>query len=177
MLVKIYLSLGSNIMPDKNIDRALEYLKNIVKLESISTVYKTDPLGNYSNYFYNCVIGGETEIDPFDLKKRTMMIETEMGRIIKRNKPDDRKIDIDILIYDNSIIEELGIPHHDIFEKPFIAVGLCEVAPDLNIINTETACDISSKMIKAGMTPLFDYTNKLRIKYIYGSGKQKYFSK
>jgi 2-amino-4-hydroxy-6-hydroxymethyldihydropteridine diphosphokinase len=172
MLVKIYLSLGSNIMPDKNIDRALEYIKNIVKLKNISTVYKTEPLGNYSNYFYNCVIGGETDIDPFDLKKRTTMIEIEMGRKIKRNKSDDREIDIDILIYDDSVIQELGIPHHDIFEKPFIAAGLCEIAPDLNIVNNETACDISSKMIKAGMTPLFDYTNKLRAKYIYGSGKQ-----
>jgi len=166
--MKVYLSLGSNIMPDENIDRALEYLKNIVKLKSISTVYKTEPLGNYSNYFYNCVIEGETEIDPFNLKKITTIIETEMGRKIKRNKSDDREIDIDILIYDDSIIEELGIPHHDIFEKPFVAAGLCEVAPELKIANTETACDISSKMIKIGMTPLFDYTNKLRAKYIDG---------
>ncbi|MCL4343948.1 MAG: 2-amino-4-hydroxy-6-hydroxymethyldihydropteridine diphosphokinase [Nitrososphaerota archaeon] len=167
-MAKIYLELGSNIMPEVNIDIALGHIQKVVKLEEISTVYRTEPIGRYNGYFYNCVLGCKTEHDPFDLKKTIIpSIEAKMGRSVYRNKPDDRTIDIDMLIYDDLASEDLAIPHNDIFNKPFVAVCLCEIAPDLRIFPLyKTACDISSKMNKEGMIALFKYTNKLRIKYL-----------
>ncbi len=167
-MARIYLELGSNIMPDRNLDIALGHLAKAVKLEKISTVYRTVAIGRYSNYFYNCVAGCQSELDPVNLKQKVITpIETEMGRSIYRKKLSDRTIDIDLLIYDDLVSKELNIPHDDIFNKPFVAVGLCEIAPDLRVFPTfKTPCDISSKMDRSGMVALVDYTSKLRSKHI-----------
>ncbi|MEM3197375.1 MAG: 2-amino-4-hydroxy-6-hydroxymethyldihydropteridine diphosphokinase [Conexivisphaerales archaeon] len=168
-MVKIYLELGSNIMPDVNIDIALGHIRRITKLEEISTVYRTEPIGQYSGYFYNCVVGCQTELDPLYLKKIALpFIETKMGRPVSRKGPDNRTIDIDMLIYDDLVNETLSIPHNDIFNKPFVAFCLCEIAPNLRILPLfKTACDISSNINKTGMIALREYTNKLRAKYLF----------
>ncbi|MGC8661955.1 MAG: 2-amino-4-hydroxy-6-hydroxymethyldihydropteridine diphosphokinase [Nitrososphaeria archaeon] len=167
-MAEVYLELGSNIMPEVNIDAAMGHIQEVVQLEKISTVYRTEPIGKYTGYFYNCVVGCHTELNPLSLKKVVIpSIETKMGRSPYRNKSDDRTIDIDMLIYDDLVSEELVIPHNDIFNKPFVAVCLCEIAPNLRIFPSfKTACDISSKMNKAGMIALIEYTNKLKAKYL-----------
>lgn len=167
-MIRVYLELGSNIMPERNLDLALDHLEKAVKLEKISTVYRTVPIGRYSNFFYNCVVSCLTDLDPLSLKQKVIApIEAGMGRPVQGRKQADRTIDIDLLIYDDIVSRELNLPHEDIFKKPFVAVGLCEIDPDLRIFPTfKTPCEISSEMDRSGMVPLQEFTGRLRLKHI-----------
>ena len=86
------------------------------------------------NEFLNAVILAETNLLPSELLVKTQQIELELGRTAKSaNGYADRVIDIDILLYDNLIIDtpELKIPHPLIMERDFVYIPLLEIAPDL----------------------------------------------
>jgi len=132
---KSFLSLGSNLG-----DR-LSYLKKAVDLFGksedvniikISSIYETEPIGYKEQpNFLNLVVEIETEIGPEDLLKRCKEIESCLGRI-KREKWREREIDIDIIFYNNLIIEKdyIVIPHKELYNRKFVLLPLCEIDPD-----------------------------------------------
>lgn len=130
----IYLGLGSNL-GDRlaNLERARYALAPQFALESVSAVYETDPWGYQDQpRFLNQVLGGTTQLSPSDLLRHIKEIETALGRkAILRYGP--RLIDIDILFFDNLIVEEPGltIPHPRLEERPFMLVPLHDLAPEL----------------------------------------------
>ena len=87
------------------------------------------------NDFINCVVEIQTSLKPLELLKETQSIEMEMGRNrnLDRNQP--RKIDIDILTYNDEIIGEknLDIPHPGIKERKFVLVPLLELMGNISI--------------------------------------------
>ena len=132
-VVTVYLGLGSN-MGDRleNLDRALDYLSQRLRVEKVSSVYDTDPVGNMEQpRFLNMVCQVFTRLAPKGLLALAKGIESKVGRVGKSNAP--RPIDIDILLYDAQVIEtpELVIPHPRMTERAFVLVPLAEIAPDL----------------------------------------------
>ena len=100
-----------------------------------STFYTSKLWGFESdNDFLNAVVLIDTNLTPFDVLSKTQEIEKSLGRTAKTiSGYSDRLIDIDILLYDNLIIDQptLKIPHPLIAERDFVLVPFVEIAPDL----------------------------------------------
>lgn len=130
---RIYLGLGTNLGDkSQNLVRAEKLLtERVGKLLMRSGVIETTAVGFESdNTFLNCVILMETELNPYELLKVTQQIEKDLGRSSKSNGSyADRIIDIDILYYDDLIIDlpELKIPHPLISERDFVKIPLKEL--------------------------------------------------
>ena len=133
-LVTAYLCLGSN-MGDRreNIDKAMEYVSQRLRVTEKSSVYDTEPVGNPEQpRFLNMVCQIKTMLKAEDLLVLLKAIERKQGRLPgRKNAP--RPIDIDILFYGDSIIntKELTIPHPRLMRRAFVLVPLAEIAPAL----------------------------------------------
>ncbi|MBO4707802.1 MAG: 2-amino-4-hydroxy-6-hydroxymethyldihydropteridine diphosphokinase [Elusimicrobiaceae bacterium] len=128
----VYLALGSNIEPDKNVKLALKELAKIGKIISVSKFIKTKPEG-YLNQadFLNGAIKFQTNLMPQNLLKELKNIE----HFLKRNTPfrnGPRTIDIDIIFYGNLILKtpNLIIPHPRADKRFFVLKPLSEIAPN-----------------------------------------------
>ena len=132
--VEVYLGLGSNMgNRQDNLDRALEFLSQRLRVDKVSSVYDTEPVGNPNQpHFLNLVCQVHTRLAPAGLLTLAKGIESKLGRALgKSNAP--RPIDIDILFYGDQVVEtpELVIPHPRLAERAFVLVPLAEIAPDL----------------------------------------------
>jgi len=132
--VTVFLGLGSNMgNRQANLEKALELLSQRLRVEKISTIYDTEPIGNTNQpRFLNLVCQIYTRLAPTELLALAKGIESKLGRIPgKSNAP--RPIDIDILFFDDQVVEtpELVIPHPKLTERAFVLVPLAEIAPDL----------------------------------------------
>ncbi len=132
--ITVYLGLGSNLgNRQDNLDRALDFLSQRLRVVSISSLYDTEPVGNIEQpRFLNLVCQVYTRLAPNELLALAKGIESKLGRVSgKSNVP--RPIDIDILFYDNQVIEtpELVIPHPRLTERAFVLIPLAEIAPNL----------------------------------------------
>ena len=132
----VYLSLGTN-MGDKK-KNLLEAIERIGKLENTkvtaqSTILETEPFGyTEQDMFLNACIEIKTLFTPQELLEKLLNIELEMGRV-RTIKWGPRIIDIDILFFDDEIIQDknLAVPHPWISERMFVLEPLCEIAPNL----------------------------------------------
>ena len=131
---QVWIGLGTNQGDrENNLFQARNLLDPEVKVLEISPIYQTEPWGFKDQPdFLNQVIKAETALTPSDLLKKLKQIERDLGREETfRNGP--RLIDLDILFYDQMIIdlEDLKIPHPRIPERGFVLVPLADLAPDL----------------------------------------------
>jgi 2-amino-4-hydroxy-6-hydroxymethyldihydropteridine diphosphokinase len=98
-----------------------------------SPVYETPPWGfETRNRFWNQVLLVETPHAPLEVLQKIRVIEKHFGRVRKAGIYLSRKMDIDILFYDNEIIqtEELTIPHPLITKRRFVLAPLCDILPE-----------------------------------------------
>ena len=146
---KVYLSLGSNLGNRKlNLSNAITHLSDSgIIIDSwndddqqskcISSVYETEHWSenlneeNYPNYF-NIACRVQTLLDPNTLLKKIKSIEKKIGRNLKNTKNSPREIDIDILFFDDIVMDEknLIIPHPRLIFRAFVLIPLFEIAPD-----------------------------------------------
>jgi GTP cyclohydrolase-4 len=129
-----YLGLGSNLGErEENLRRALALLSQRMNLDEVSSIYETEPVGYREQpLFLNMVCRITTSLSPEDLQYFAKETETRMGRIPSfPNAP--RILDIDILFYDDKIVEtqSLTIPHPRLKDRAFVLIPLAEIAPDL----------------------------------------------
>jgi len=130
-----YLGLGSNLDDrEANLREAVRRLTAAgVRVLTLSPVYETAPVGYRDQPdFLNAVCRAETDLSPHDLLCVAQDIEATMGRRPSfRNAP--RPIDIDILFYDDRVLDTPGlvIPHPRLAERAFVLMPLADVAPDL----------------------------------------------
>jgi 2-amino-4-hydroxy-6-hydroxymethyldihydropteridine diphosphokinase len=130
----IFLGLGTN-MGDRlqNLEKACTLIsKKAGVIVKKSTCYETAAWGETNqNNFYNLVIALESKLPPLILLTTLQAIESDMGRI-RKQKWGARIIDIDILLFNNEIINlpELKIPHPFLAERRFVLQPLSEIAPD-----------------------------------------------
>lgn len=129
----VYLLLGSNLSgPKKQIANATKHLlKSIGIIEKQSSLYQTAAWGKRDQPdFYNQVIVMKTTLSAISVLEKIFQIENIMGRTrSEKNAP--RLIDIDILFYNNDIIEtkQLTVPHPAIPMRRFVLVPLNELSP------------------------------------------------
>lgn len=128
-----YIGIGSNLGDSfKNCKKAVELiaLEKGINLETVSSFYKTEPVGiENQDFFVNAVLEIKTLFSPQNLLKTLLDIEQKLGR--ERNiKGGPRIIDIDLLFYGQDIITErnLIVPHPEIHKRRFVLEPLCEIA-------------------------------------------------
>ena len=130
----IYLALGTNL-GDRfaNLRSAIAALPSHVRVLMESPIYETLPWG-YTDQpaFLNMALKARTYLTPLALLSHLKHLETELGRTPTFHYG-PRQIDIDILFYDNLVIETSGlvIPHPRLHERGFVLVPLADIAPDL----------------------------------------------
>ena len=132
-MARAYISLGSNLEPERNLLRALQLLRTRVRLIALSTVYRTPAVGRPEQPdFFNAVAAIETALAPRALKYDVLRaIEAELGRVRSADRYAARTIDLDLLLYDDLVVAEEGLvlPDPDLVRRPFLALPLLELAP------------------------------------------------
>lgn len=132
-----YLALGTNIGNKRRnmITAAALLAERVGDVLALSGFYETEPWGFQSeNTFLNAALQLETSLSPLELLKATQQIEVQMGRTQKSNGTyHDRIIDIDILLYDDLILQtpELTLPHPLMQDRRFVMEPLLEIAPNV----------------------------------------------
>ncbi len=157
----VYLIIGGNLgNRESNLQKALNLISvsigNIIKKSSI---YQTDAWGNTNQpKFLNQVILCETALTPQQVLTQIHGIETIFQRI-KLEKWGSRTMDVDILFYNDCIIDEpnLKIPHPLLTQRRFVMVPLLEIAPQLihpilktNITKLYNNCNDNLEVFKIG---------------------------
>ena len=128
-----YLSLGSNKGDTlQNLQQAIKLLeKEIGSIKEVSCIYITAPWGNTAQpEFKNQAVCIHTDLTANELLKKTIEIEEKLGRIRTEQKWMERTIDIDILFYNNEVINmpNLTIPHPYLHQRKFVLIPLKEIA-------------------------------------------------
>jgi 2-amino-4-hydroxy-6-hydroxymethyldihydropteridine diphosphokinase/dihydropteroate synthase len=135
----VILGLGSNIFDRLlNLRKALDYLRKLegLTVKEVSPVYRSDALvlpnapPEWDMPYFNVCLRCETTLPPIELLKKTKQIEKKVGRT--PGLPwGPRIIDIDILAWDEHIIQDQGlhIPHEELERRPFALLPLADVAP------------------------------------------------
>src|SRR5512135_2839389 len=155
-LHRVYLALGAN-MGDRqgNLLQALQLIRARAFIEEVSSCYETKPVGYLEQPdFLNMTCLVTTELSPQELLFFLKQIERQMGRQTNfRNAP--RPIDIDILFYDDLVLEspELTIPHVRLSERAFVLVPLVEIAADvIHPVLKLTVSELFQRVDKAGVS-------------------------
>jgi 2-amino-4-hydroxy-6-hydroxymethyldihydropteridine diphosphokinase len=151
---RVFVSLGSNIDPQRNLPEAVRRLAARCRLVAVSPVYETAPVGKTDQpNFLNAAVQIETELPPADLKAMLQAIEDELGRVRTEDKNAPRTIDLDISLY-NDLVLELGhrqIPDPEILQFPHIARPLADLAPQYRHPATgQTLSEIVDSLSGAG---------------------------
>jgi 2-amino-4-hydroxy-6-hydroxymethyldihydropteridine diphosphokinase len=129
----VYLSLGSNIGDRAaNLNAAIDRLRVLGEVVAVSSFYETEPVEFIAQaWFLNCAVALDTEKTPRQLLAGILDIEQQLGRR-RGQKKGPRIIDLDILFFGNSIVDDPGltIPHPSMHERRFVLQPLAEIAPD-----------------------------------------------
>ncbi len=133
LMATVFLGIGSNRgNRAKQCARALELLQEYgVKIIARSSIYKTEPWGRREQpWFLNMVVEAETDHAPHALLAHVKKIESKLGRT-ETVRWGPREIDIDILLYDDIIVQDhdLVIPHPLMHKREFVLRPLAEIAP------------------------------------------------
>jgi len=132
----VFLSIGTNLgQREENLKKTVEMIKEKAGfVQALSSVYETEPWGmTTSDLFLNMALKIETALNPHTLLKTLLDIEIKMGRSREEAGYLSRIIDIDILFFNDLIIndENLIIPHLLIPHRRFVLEPLAEIAPQL----------------------------------------------
>ncbi|MDP3920281.1 MAG: 2-amino-4-hydroxy-6-hydroxymethyldihydropteridine diphosphokinase [Candidatus Omnitrophota bacterium] len=119
-MTSFFVSVGSNIDPEKNVPACIELLKQGFRVANMSSIYETNPVGPAGDFkFWNFVVELDFGLSKVELEKKLKTIEDALGR--KRdpqNKFSPRTIDLDIIGSDGWQ------------DAPFIVIPFAEIAPD-----------------------------------------------
>lgn len=132
-MARIYISVGSNIEAEKNIRGATAVLRKKFGNLIVSSVYESEAVGFEGDNFLNLVMGADTKDDVVTVNRTLHEIEDQFGRDRTGPRFSSRTLDLDLLVYDDVIMNESGvqIPRHEITENAFVLWPLAEIAPAL----------------------------------------------
>ena len=128
-MARVYVSIGSNIDREQNIDAALRELAAAYQELERSSVYESDAVGFDSAPFYNLVVGFRTDDSPHAIQDSLHAIENRHGRL-RTAALSARTLDLDLLLYDDLVMSEgkLVLPRNDIDRYAFVLAPLAEIA-------------------------------------------------
>lgn len=136
-MAQIYISLGSNIEREHNVGQGLISLAKAFEIPfsqlSLSSLFECEAIGFDGPIFYNMVIGIECEQSVEQVAIMLRDIEFLHGRDHNAKKFSPRTLDLDLLLYDDLIIDQPAqLPRDEITKNAFVLWPLSQIAPKLN---------------------------------------------
>ena len=132
-LTRVFLSLGSNIEPERNLPAAVESLARQTRLLAASTVYETEPVGAPGTpWFWNAALLLATPLEALALKFEVLRpLEAALGRVREANRSAPRPIDLDVTLFGAQVIELPGltVPDPGLLSLAYVAVPAAELDP------------------------------------------------
>jgi len=133
-MAQIIIALGSNLNnPHQQLKNAYLFLESLSSKNIVaSSIYETEPIGPSDKDFLNAVVIIESDLSLFMLFKELKRQEKVQGRPSRYPKWTSRTIDLDIIAYDDLVLETdtLIIPHAEYKNRLFVLNPLKEVLPD-----------------------------------------------
>lgn len=132
MAEQAFISIGSNIDPERNLPLAVEHLATVGELVAVSHVYQNPAVASTAQPdFLNAAVLLETKLPPVLVKQRLREIETRLGRRRTADTHAARTIDLDLCLLGDRVERsaELTLPHPDLENYVFVAVPVAELAP------------------------------------------------
>lgn len=148
-VVSIYLGIGSNVEPEKNINAGLKSLEIFFSELDISPIYLAPSFGFEGDDFYNLVVRAETHLSISDVVEQLRQIEFDHGRPEHAVKFAPRSLDIDLLLYGDYVGRVGGykIPRSDIDKFDFVLRPLQDIAGDeLHPVSGKTFAELWQEM-------------------------------
>jgi 2-amino-4-hydroxy-6-hydroxymethyldihydropteridine diphosphokinase len=132
-VARVYVSIGSNIDREHNTRGAIAALGQAFGALQQSRIYETQAVGFAGAPFYNLVVGFDTEQTPEQVADVLNRIEDAHGRDRSSGKFSDRTLDLDLLLYDDLVLDAAGLhlPRKEILECAFVLKPLAEIAGDV----------------------------------------------
>ncbi len=133
--MRMFVSLGSNIDPERNLGRAVAELAARFKLVAASRVYRTAPVGDAEQAdFWNLAAELDCDLAPPEVQRVLRAVESQLGRTRDpKRKYGPRTIDLDLVLVDGVAgrFGELELPSPLVEREAFVAVPLAGLAPGL----------------------------------------------
>jgi 2-amino-4-hydroxy-6-hydroxymethyldihydropteridine diphosphokinase len=132
-VARVYVGLGSNISPEENLRLGIRELRWRYGSLDLSAVYSNAAVGFDGEDFLNMVVGFESDDAPGDILTQIEVIHGLAGRDRGSGRYTSRPLDIDLLLYDDEVIDDprFRVPRPDILRHDFVLRPLAELAPDL----------------------------------------------
>jgi 2-amino-4-hydroxy-6-hydroxymethyldihydropteridine diphosphokinase len=162
----VFIGVGSNVGPCFNVVVALLKLAHHLGIAGVSTFYWTAPAdGGRRPDYLNGVVRASTDRPGRELKYGLLRaVEDELGRVRTADADASRTIDLDLLLCGDEVIRQpgLSVPDPDLYERPFIAHPVAELAPELVIPGSGTRIhDVAARLDPRGMLPDRSFTRSL----------------
>jgi 2-amino-4-hydroxy-6-hydroxymethyldihydropteridine diphosphokinase len=128
---RVYLGVGSNVSPVENLRLGVRELQRQFGEIRVSPVYRSPPLGFEGDDFLNAVVELDTDLPPDDVLQVIERIHVRAGRQRDALKLVSRTLDIDLLLYDDLVLDRSGLklPRSDVLRYSFVLRPLAELAP------------------------------------------------
>ena len=132
-MATIYVGLGSNIEPEEHLGIAIRQLRERYGQIDVSAVYRSAAVGFTGDDFLNLVARLRSEETPKQICEEIERLHGLSGRVRGSEKWASRPLDIDLLLYDDLVIDKppVRVPRSDILEYSFVLRPMAELAPDL----------------------------------------------
>jgi len=131
--LRAWLSLGSNVEPEKHLRAALDELRVRFGEIIVSPTYRFPAVGFNGPAFLNLAVGIDADLDAVVLNEWLHALEDRHGR--RRDVPrySDRTLDIDIVLYGEEVLRgpgNLEVARNEL-KYAFVLKPLAEIAPDV----------------------------------------------
>jgi 2-amino-4-hydroxy-6-hydroxymethyldihydropteridine diphosphokinase len=170
---RVFVLVGSSVDPEENVAHGLRLLAAEVGVRGVSTFYRTPALDRPGDPpFVNGVV--EVGDAPGPLETRTLLrrIERTLGRERTADRYAPRTLDLDLLLHGERVVSSDGLvlPHPDIRARPFVAIPLLELVPELVLPDSGMSLrSVVDSLPPYPMEPLYDLTRRLRTEIAHGS--------
>ena len=131
-MARILLSIGSNIKPEYNFKRCAKALATHLDNPIWSPVYRSAAVGMEGDDFLNAVVLAQTDQSIHATTQLLKNIEREHGRVRTSDKFSSRTLDLDLLLYDDDVINtpDINIPRAEIINTAHVLIPLVDLVPD-----------------------------------------------
>jgi 2-amino-4-hydroxy-6-hydroxymethyldihydropteridine diphosphokinase len=133
-MARAYLSLGSNLAPERHLAAALAELRAAFGILAVSPVYRSAAVGFDGPDFLNLAVGLDTDLAPEALDTWLHALEDRHGRRRGRPRFSSRTLDADLVLYDARILRgpgHLELPRPELATQAFVLRPMADIAPAL----------------------------------------------
>ncbi len=152
-LVSVVIGLGSNLEPERHLPLVLVELARVLEVTAVSAIYASEPVGAPgSPPFLNAAVKAATDLSPERLKSEVLRpLETALGRRRTGDRNAPRTIDLDLLLYGDLVVEDLGsgmrVPDPALLARAHVAIPAAEVWPEaVHPVTRETLAAIAARL-------------------------------